>query len=69
MKPPNLLNKRMNSELKTFSQLEARVERLDLFLVRNLPGFSRSRLQALIKDGQVLIDGLVVSKIDRKSVV
>ncbi|HPC05959.1 MAG TPA: RluA family pseudouridine synthase [Anaerolineaceae bacterium] len=62
MKPPNLLNKRMNSELKTFSQLEARVERLDLFLVRNLPGFSRSRLQALIKDGQVLIDGLVVSK-------
>jgi len=52
----------MNSELKTFSQLEARSERLDLFLVRNLPGFSRSRLQALIKDGQVLIDGLVVSK-------
>ncbi len=39
MKPPNLLNKRMNSELKTFLQLEARVERLDLFLVRNLPGF------------------------------
>ena len=52
----------MNSELKTFSQLEARAERLDIFLVRNLPGFSRSRLQALIKDGQVLIDGLVVSK-------
>ncbi len=33
-------------------------ERLDHFLVRAMPEYSRSRLQALIQDGRVLIDGL-----------
>lgn len=35
-------------------------ERLDRFLARRLPGFSRSRLQALIRAGAVTRDGLVV---------
>lgn len=32
-------------------------QRLDKFLVANMPEFSRSRLQALIKDGLVSVDG------------
>jgi 23S rRNA pseudouridine1911/1915/1917 synthase len=31
--------------------------RLDKFLVEQLPGFSRSRLQVLIREGRVLVDG------------
>ena len=38
------------------------VERLDKFLVQCLPEFSRSRLQALIKDGQVQVNHSVVTK-------
>jgi len=37
-------------------------ERLDKFLVQCLPDFSRSRLQALIKEGQVQVDQAVVTK-------
>ena len=37
-------------------------QRLDHFLVSSLPEFSRSRLQALIKDGRVLVDGQPVQK-------
>jgi len=37
-------------------------ERLDHFLVECLPEFSRSRLQGLIKDGFVLVDGLPAKK-------
>ena len=33
-------------------------ERLDKFLVSRLPDLSRSRLQSLIKTGQVLVDGV-----------
>ncbi len=58
----NLQNSRMNNETSTFTQDASQAERLDLFLVKNLPGFSRSRLQALIKGGNVLVDGQVVSK-------
>jgi 23S rRNA pseudouridine1911/1915/1917 synthase len=36
--------------------------RLDLFLASNMPEFSRSRLQGLIKDGFVKIEGEVVVK-------
>lgn len=36
--------------------------RLDLFLVRQLPEFSRSRLQNLIKEGYVIVDGDVPHK-------
>jgi 23S rRNA pseudouridine1911/1915/1917 synthase len=37
-------------------------ERLDRFLARRLPDFSRSRLQALIRAGQVARDGVAVAE-------
>ncbi len=37
-------------------------ERLDKFLVRQMPDFSRSRLQDLIKDGQVLVNDKAITK-------
>lgn len=37
-------------------------QRLDKFLVEQLPQFSRARLQALIKSGQVLVKGKPASK-------
>lgn len=37
-------------------------QRLDKFLVQCLPEFSRARLQGLIKDGFVLVDGRVAQK-------
>jgi 23S rRNA pseudouridine1911/1915/1917 synthase len=37
-------------------------QRLDLFLVNCLPDFSRSRIQGLIKEGFVTIDGQVAEK-------
>jgi len=40
-------------------------ERLDVFLVSCLPEFSRSRLQGLIRDGFVRVDGQVVTKTGR----
>jgi 23S rRNA pseudouridine1911/1915/1917 synthase len=36
---------------------DARGERLDSWLARQLPSLSRSRLQALIDEGHVLLDG------------
>jgi 23S rRNA pseudouridine1911/1915/1917 synthase len=39
--------------------------RLDVYLTACLPEFSRSRLQGLIKDGFVRVDGLVVTKTGR----
>jgi 23S rRNA pseudouridine1911/1915/1917 synthase len=36
--------------------------RLDKFLVECLPEFSRSRLQALIQDGRVTVDGKIAGK-------
>jgi len=41
-------------------------ERLDHFLVECLPEFSRSRLQSLIKDGFVLVDGVPAKKAGQK---
>jgi len=40
-------------------------ERLDIFLTACLPEFSRSRLQGLIKDGFVRVDGAVATKPSR----
>lgn len=40
----------------------AQAERLDKFLVQCLPDFSRSRLQSLIKEGMVQVDGSPVNK-------
>ena len=36
---------------------EARAQRLDAFLVAQLEGVSRSRVQLLIEQGDVLVDG------------
>jgi 23S rRNA pseudouridine1911/1915/1917 synthase len=41
-------------------------ERLDHFLVERLPEFSRSRLQGLIKDGFVAVDGVPAKKTGQK---
>jgi 23S rRNA pseudouridine1911/1915/1917 synthase len=40
--------------------------RLDHFLVERLPEFSRSRLQGLIRDGFVTVDGLTAKKAGQK---
>lgn len=37
-------------------------QRLDLVLVDHLPNFSRSRLQALIREGYVRVDGVALTK-------
>jgi 23S rRNA pseudouridine1911/1915/1917 synthase len=47
-----------------FDQSES--ERLDKFLVECLPEFSRARLQALIRDGRVSVNGQVVQKSGEK---
>lgn len=48
-------------------------QRLDKFLVACLPSFSRSRLQSLIEDGLVLVDGVPARKagqtLDKSSLV
>jgi 23S rRNA pseudouridine1911/1915/1917 synthase len=59
---PGRLNNPMDNENRIFTQSEIRAERLDLFLVKNLPEFSRSRMQALIKNGNVMVDGQPVTK-------
>lgn len=41
-------------------------ERLDVFLAEELPEFSRSRLQGLIKDGEVSVDGVPAKKTGMK---
>jgi 23S rRNA pseudouridine1911/1915/1917 synthase len=41
---------------------ERQAERLDKFLAAQLPDFSRSRLQALIKEGRVLVNGVPAHK-------
>ncbi|MCW5873926.1 MAG: RluA family pseudouridine synthase [Anaerolineales bacterium] len=43
-------------------QVAAGPQRLDKFLVEQLPDFSRARLQALIKEGRVQVDGKAASK-------
>ncbi len=57
----------MNERVETFVRdLDAANKiRLDIFLVERLPEFSRSRLQGLIKDGFVRVDGQVVAKAGR----
>lgn len=52
----------VNDRIVTFQFSNKKGERLDHFLVACLPEFSRSRLQRLIKDGYVSINGLTVKK-------
>jgi 23S rRNA pseudouridine1911/1915/1917 synthase len=55
----------VSDRLETFRFEKIDKERLDLFLTACLPEFSRSRLQGLIKDGFVQVDGSVVTKAGR----
>lgn len=52
----------MNDRIVQLTFEQARSQRLDKFLVEQLPEFSRSRLQAIIKDGRVTVDGVIASK-------
>ncbi|HZW05103.1 MAG TPA: RluA family pseudouridine synthase [Anaerolineaceae bacterium] len=52
----------MTGAERVIQYLAAEGERLDKFLVRQFPEHSRSRLQALIKEGHTSIDGKVVTK-------
>ncbi|MGD0610076.1 MAG: RluA family pseudouridine synthase [Anaerolineales bacterium] len=56
----------MGDRLETFRVDQTLGQRLDLFLVSRLPEFSRSRLQGLIKDGCVCIDGQVITRSGRE---
>jgi 23S rRNA pseudouridine1911/1915/1917 synthase len=50
------------TDKQVFTYQGAARERLDKILVAHLPEFSRSRLQSLIKDGLVLVDGRPATK-------
>lgn len=52
----------MNERLLAFTYTEDTPNRLDKFLTAQIPDFSRSRLQNLIKDGHVWVDGELVHK-------
>lgn len=56
----------MSDRLETFQVDQTLGQRLDIFLVSRLPEFSRSRLQGLIKDGFVRINGEVITKPSRE---
>jgi len=47
----------MNEDWVEFVFSETKPRRIDQFLVQCLPDFSRTRLQTLIKNGDVLVDG------------
>ena len=47
----------MTDRIETFQHTGETAERLDKFLVSRLPEFSRARLQGLISDGFVLVNG------------
>ncbi len=55
----------MSDRIETFTFPGPQPERLDVFLTACLPEFSRSRLQGLIRDGFVRVDGLLVTKAGR----
>jgi 23S rRNA pseudouridine1911/1915/1917 synthase len=52
----------MSEQLFRFNYVEESSLRLDKFLVKNLPELSRSRLQNLIRDGFVSVDGVMAYK-------
>ena len=53
---------RVSDRLEIFECTESETQRLDKFLVSRLPEFSRARLQGLIQDGFVLVDGIPARK-------
>ena len=52
----------MNERVETFSYEDEKTTRLDKFLVERLPEFSRARLQGLIADGFVFVNGSAAKK-------
>ena len=56
----------MTERREVFEFQKKQDERLDHFLVESLPEFSRSRLQALVKDGFVTVDGIPAKKSGQK---
>ncbi len=52
----------MIEQVLTLKFLDHQPERLDLFLVQAMPGFSRARLQSFIRQGLVLVNGGLVKK-------
>ena len=55
----------MSDRFETFLFEKAEHTRLDVFLTASLPEFSRSRLQGLIRDGFITVDGEPVTKTGR----
>ena len=55
----------MNDRLESFEFRKEEKERLDVFLTACLPEFSRARIQGLIKDGFVMVNGETVTKTGR----
>jgi 23S rRNA pseudouridine1911/1915/1917 synthase len=52
----------MKDTTLTFQYDLAESQRLDHFLVQQIPGYSRSFLQGLIQDGHVRVDGITIRK-------
>ncbi len=52
----------MNADILKTTVPENAPARLDVFLAGQFPDFSRSRIQQLIRDGRVCVDGLAVEK-------
>ncbi len=52
----------MTDRIENFHFHESQPQRLDKFLVQRLPEFSRARLQGLIADGFVLVNGQAAKK-------
>ena len=56
----------MSEQFLSFRWEGGGTSRLDKFLVTRLPEFSRTRLQTLIKNGSILVDGKVAHKSSQK---
>ncbi len=52
----------MTDRRRTFTYRDGQAQRLDKYLVDQLGGISRNRIQTWIKDGRVLVDGQPVHK-------
>src|SRR5512140_3244722 len=59
------MKQRVSDRQVDFKYAEKQKERLDLYLTGCLPEFSRSRIQGLIRDGFVTVDGEAVTKTGR----
>jgi 23S rRNA pseudouridine1911/1915/1917 synthase len=61
-KLPGMRKHGVIEEIITLTYQDDQPKRLDHFLVENLPRFSRSRLQTLIKNGLVMVNGVKAKK-------